>query len=75
MTGNEKLQLFVAEIKAVCERHRLGIVGTCEGEGIYGEITIFDLDNPAACGWVDVLEAAYNFDFDTRYLKSGVAKE
>lgn len=73
MTDDEKLRAFIDEIKSVCERHRLGIVGTCEGEGIYGEITIFDLDDPETWGDPDVMQAVYNFD--TRYLKSGVAKE
>jgi hypothetical protein len=31
---------FVADIKAVCDQHGVEIAGTCDNEGIYGEITI-----------------------------------
>jgi hypothetical protein len=65
--NDEKIKAFTDEIRAICERHRLGIVGTCEGEGIYGEIMIFDLDDPSTWGDPGVMEKVYNFD--TRYLK------
>jgi hypothetical protein len=35
----------------VCERHRIGLMGTCEVESIYGELRLFDLDNPAGAGF------------------------
>lgn len=62
MIDNEKLRLFIEEIKSVCERHRLGLVGTCDLEGVYGEITIFDLDDPDTWGDPNVMLRAYNFE-------------
>jgi hypothetical protein len=51
---SERMNAFKAEIAAVCERHRIGMVGTCSGEQIYGEITLVDFDNPRESGWLEV---------------------
>ena len=44
MKTKEQIQAVVNEILEVCERHGVVLIGTCESEGIYGEITIEDTD-------------------------------
>lgn len=46
----EQLQTAIDEIRAVCNRHKIVLLGTCETEGIYGEITIAEA-NPENIGW------------------------
>jgi hypothetical protein len=41
-----EIKAFKAAIASICERYRIGLMGTCDSEGIYGEITLFDLDHP-----------------------------
>jgi hypothetical protein len=53
---------FILEVKELCHKHGIGMVGTCEGEGIYGEITLFDLAAPEKCGWLKVLDHMWNFE-------------
>jgi len=36
----EQLQAAVDEMREVCKKHGVVLLGTCESEGIYGEITI-----------------------------------
>lgn len=55
MKTPEELQAAIDEIAAVCRKHRIVLVGTCGTESIYGEITIFDADNPDV-GWRDLEE-------------------
>ena len=43
MKTKEQLQAVVNEILEVCERHGVVLSGTCEAEGIYGEIAIEDI--------------------------------
>ena len=45
MKTKEQLQAVVNEILEVCEKHRVMLIGTCEAEGIYGEITIEDTED------------------------------
>lgn len=40
MKTKEELQNAVNEIRAVCNKHGIVLVGTCRSESIYGEITI-----------------------------------
>ena len=40
MKTKEEAQAFVDEVRAVCSKHGFVMFGTCEHEGIYGEITI-----------------------------------
>ena len=42
MKTKEQIQAVVNEILEVCEKHGVVLIGTCETEGIYGEITIED---------------------------------
>lgn len=60
----EDIDAFITEIKQVCVKHRLGIVGTCNNEGIYGEISIVDLDDADTCGDNSIIEHLYNFEVD-----------
>lgn len=46
-----RYQAFAKELRELCEKHQTGIVSTCSDEGIYGEITLFPLENPNLCGW------------------------
>ena len=36
----KELQDAVNEIRRICKKHGIVLIGTCENEGIYGEITI-----------------------------------
>ena len=50
MKTKEQLQTAVAELRAVCAKHEVILLGTCDSEGIYGEIAISEnLD--AYVGW------------------------
>jgi hypothetical protein len=49
----EQLEAALAEIKAVCDKHGILLVGTCEAESIYGEISIFEIGTPSG-DWRDV---------------------
>lgn len=49
----EEYEVFARALRALCEQHGIGIVGTCEYEMIYGEITLVDMADPATCGWKD----------------------
>jgi hypothetical protein len=40
MKTKEQLQAAVFEILEVCERHEIVMFGTCNSEGIFGEITV-----------------------------------
>lgn len=57
----DQYQKFADELKELCEKHKVGLVGTCSTEGIYGEITMVDLDDVKACGWHNV-EEQINFE-------------
>lgn len=57
-----KIDAFKAEIAAVCEKYRIGLVGTCGSEGIYGELTIFNMDDPEAASWVKISEQHLNWE-------------
>jgi len=49
--SNKVIIAALDEIKLVCEKHGVFLVGTCESEGIYGEITIGLTDDGAADGF------------------------
>ncbi len=59
MTASEK-QKFIDEIKAVCAKYGVEIAGTCEMEGIYGEITIQNVGE--VNGWDRWEEHKFNFE-------------
>ena len=40
MKTKEELQTAVDELREVCKKHDIVLIGTCSSEGIYGEITI-----------------------------------
>ena len=53
MKTKEQIQAVVNEILEVCERHGVVLSGTCEAEGIYGEIAIGNAEDKDshALGW------------------------
>jgi hypothetical protein len=53
MKTKEQLQAAVDELRKVCERHEVILFGTCESEGIYGEIAISE-NIETATNWVDI---------------------
>lgn len=53
MKTPEELQAAIDEIAAICRKHRIVLVGTCSMEGICGEISVFEVDNPGTA-WKDV---------------------
>ena len=61
MTGEEE-RAAIAAIREFCEKLGIGLVGTCENEGIYGEIRLVDLNDLDGCGWVNVQQHLWNFD-------------
>jgi hypothetical protein len=48
----EQMQAAVDEIREVCKRHGIVIIGTCKAGGVYGEITIFE-NNEQPTGWLN----------------------
>lgn len=57
----EQLQAAVDEIRSVCKKHGIVLVGTCRSESINGEITILpseDNDEPIT----NEVEAGYRVD-------------
>jgi hypothetical protein len=48
----------------------VGLIGTCSSEGIYGEITLFDLSEPdESSGLINVKENYHNYQVkDKGYL-------
>jgi hypothetical protein len=59
----EQYEACQEEIRAVCERHGIWIVGTCDNEGIYGEISMFDpLDS--AGHYSSMKDEAFNWQID-----------
>lgn len=49
----EQVQAAIDEIREVCHKHGIVLIGTCAAEGIYGEITISDdqADGLKLAGW------------------------
>jgi hypothetical protein len=41
----EECKAAIDEISEICKKHGILLVGTCNNEGIYGEITIEDIDD------------------------------
>lgn len=56
MKTKEEYEKFVKELKELCDKHNIYLLGTCSSEGILGEITLIDGDNPELCGWDDAME-------------------
>lgn len=42
----EQIEAFITELSALAEKSRIRIKGSHLGQGIYGKITLFDLDDP-----------------------------
>ena len=73
MKTTEEMQAFVDDIRAVCERHGVFIIGTCKSAGIYGEITIFE-SGRASEAWLSPQQQLTNEveKYDNYYQVCGV---
>ena len=61
MANNKKYQIAIDEISEVCKKHGIYLVGTCSGEGIYGEISIGDTGgDDDICQWSGSMDFADN---------------
>lgn len=49
----EQLQEAVNEIRAICKKHGIALIGTCADEGIFGEITIVEVSDRDS-EWADI---------------------
>ena len=47
----QQMQAAINEIREVCLKHGISIVGTCDDEGIYGEIAI--IPNNTNSNWLN----------------------
>lgn len=56
-------QKFATELKELCQKHGIYILGTCEDEGIYGEITLGEYENQESTYWNDAEEQT-KFEID-----------
>lgn len=66
MKTEKDYQEFANELKMLCEKHGIFIVGTCFCEGIFGEIALVDKDDPSQSGWINPLErVGFDVDMDT----------
>lgn len=55
-------QSFADELKKLCESYRIGIIGNCASEMIFGEIELFDMDDRGC----EELLNAMTFDISTK---------
>lgn len=55
----EEVEAFLADIRAACKKHNLGLSGTCNSESIFGEITIERLE--------ELQESRYSGDYKLDY--------
>ena len=59
MKTKAELQSAVDELRSVCKKHKVILLGTCTSEGIYGEITIGE-NKEKVIGWSNPLERVTN---------------
>jgi hypothetical protein len=59
MKTKEQLQTAVDELREVCRKHDIALVGTFTDGSVYGEITIGEATQ-AALGWIDVAAVVDN---------------
>jgi len=60
-------QAFADELKVLCDKHEIDIIGTCSNEGVYGEITFFDRNHKddTKVHWIQLPQAiTYTVTFD-----------
>ena len=70
MSEIDDLQAAVDEINAVCEKHGVVLIGTCESEGIYGEILISEA-RKSKVGWSKASDQLTNkVDYIDSYAES-----
>ena len=51
MKTKKDYQNFLDELKLLCKKHGIFMIGTDTGEGIYAEISLGDVNHPEKCGW------------------------
>ena len=57
---------FLQELKELCNKHEIFMLGTCHSEGIYGEITLGDSANSVNVGWKNIEERLDNIVRDEK---------
>lgn len=61
MTFDARKIEFIEEVKALAAKFKVGLIGTCDSEGILGEITLFDMEKNDK--WHQQLKQdAFNFE-------------
>jgi hypothetical protein len=61
MKTPEQLQAAIDDLRIVCNRHGIILIGTCRSEGIYGEIYIGDAAlSEVKTNWSDPQELSFN---------------
>ena len=59
MKTKQQLQAAVDDLRAVCEKHGIVLIGTCASEGIFSEISIAD-DTLQGFEWIDAAAQVNN---------------
>ncbi|MGL4231007.1 MAG: hypothetical protein ACRCWJ_06530 [Casimicrobium sp.] len=47
----ERAEAVIADLKTVCERHGIVLIGTCDDEGVFGEIRIVSRSQNDSAHW------------------------
>lgn len=74
MKTQKELQEAVDDLRTVCRKHGVVLIGTCDSEGIYGEITIGEARSDAF-GWRGVerrLDNVVEGDEERGYCLGGI---
>ncbi len=66
--NKETAQKVINEIKEICDKYGVVLYGTCEEEGIYGEIAIRSSDEPLRPWETDLSD---RIDNQVKLLRSG----
>jgi hypothetical protein len=61
----KEFQEFLDELTQVCVKHNKYLVGTCEQEGIYGEISIGGLGKDEGIGWLNLSNTSTQLSSDS----------
>ena len=72
----EQLQSAVDELRSVCAKHGVVLIGTCSAEQIYGEITIAE-DMVSAVHWLNpasMLDNTVLADGDGNFALGGIGE-
>ena len=79
MMNKETAQKVINEIKEICDKYGVVLYGTCEEEGIYGEIAIRSFDEPLRPWETNLSDRIDNqvkllrsWDFSTDFYATGI---